>query len=300
VSSILDIQKKHSGQLDFLDLELIISAAINKSREFVLAHPEWICTPHQSSAINKNIIRRIKNEPLSYILKHKEFYGLDFIVNKHTLIPRPETELLIDATLAELKVTGQRSKIKGHRSQVTIIDIGTGSGNIIISIANKLNKVHQSSAINFFGVDVSSEALKIARKNAKRYNLDKKIKFLRGDLLSPIKRQVSNIKCHYIIVANLPYLSKIIYKSAPNDIKKYEPRSALYSADHGLSHYKKLLKQIISLRVKCQMSTVNCFFEISPEQKKLLTKIIKNIFPAARVDFKKDLAGKWRVCKINF
>ena len=102
-----------------------------------------------------------------------------------------------------------------------------------------------------------------------------------------------------IIVANLPYLSKEIYASTSIDVKKYEPKSALYSAEEGLAHYKKLLEQLQDFLVTCTLSHVACFFEISPEQKKPIHKLIRSTLPKARIEFKKDLARKWRVCKIS-
>lgn len=249
----------------------------------------------------------MRGEPVAYIVGHKEFYGLDFKVDENTLIPRPETELLVEKALSSVighppRVDEQSSsRVEAGRSSVSIIDVGTGSGNIIISIANELKKVigHRSSIIGFFGIDISKDALKIAKNNAKTHGVDKKIDFLHGDLLSPIignwKLEIGNSTM--IIVANLPYLSKEIFASAPIDVKKYEPKSALYSSKQGLSHYEKLLKQIKKLLfiVHCSLFVV---LELSPEQKTLITKMIKKIFPSAKIEFFKDLAGKWRVCKI--
>jgi len=102
-----------------------------------------------------------------------------------------------------------------------------------------------------------------------------------------------------IILANLPYLSKEIYSSVPADVKKYEPKSALYSPEAGLSHYHKLLKQIDIISKNYELKHIICIFEISPEQKQPIAKLIKIIFPYAKITFAKDLARKWRVCKIK-
>ena len=101
-----------------------------------------------------------------------------------------------------------------------------------------------------------------------------------------------------IIVANLPYLSKKIYDSAPIDIKKYEPKSALYSHKEGLAHYEKLFKQI-KIIIPYYTLHATCYIEMSPEQKNKLAELIKNYFPQSKTIFHKDLAGKWRVCAIN-
>lgn len=292
MSTIIELIKKHSSTLDVHELEIIIAHGIKKSREFVMAHPEHELTSHQSSLIGKLVARRKKSEPIAYIIGHKEFYGLDFIVNKHTLIPRPETEQIVEEAMREACNTEQRAK------NIFIIDVGTGSGNIITSVAKVLEKF-QNPNFKFIGIDISKEALKVAKKNARVNTIDRKIKFIHGSLLTPLLKSKKLMPEKLIITANLPYLSKDIYQSAPTDVKNYEPKSALYSAEEGLQHYRKLLQQIKQLPTSCSLCHVSCFLEISPEQKKLLPELIKKIVPKAKIEFQKDLAGKWRICKIN-
>jgi len=240
------------------------------------------------------IARRAKHEPIAYILGHKEFFGLEFRVDENTLIPRPETELLIEEVLQEFQDTRYNPEYSGQNTK--IIDVGTGSGNIIVSLAKNL----ESKKIKFVGIDISEKALRIAKQNAKKNKVDKKIKFLKGSLLEPFKKY-SLLTTHYslLILANLPYLSKKIYSSTPVDVKKYEPKSALISGTDGLNHYKKLFKQIKKIYVSCFMLNVTCFVEISPEQKPRIQKLIKIQFPEAKIEFKKDLAGKWRLLVIK-
>lgn len=280
---IRDILTKYHKKLDYLDLELLIAETIHKSREFVLARPEYLINSLKIENLKLKISRRMRGEPLSYILGHKEFFGLDFQVNKDILIPRPETELLVEEVL-KLK---PQDKI--------IADIGTGSGNIIISLAKNL-KVKN----NFIATDISGKALKIAKSNAKKHGVDKKIKFFRGSLLNPIignwKLEIGNSRM--IILANLPYLAPKIYASTPVSVKKYEPRSALYSSEYGLAHYKELLQQIKSLVADYRLS-VTIFFEISPEQKPKIGKLAEKYFSNAKISFQKDLAGKWRTMRLE-
>ncbi|HOX11255.1 MAG TPA: peptide chain release factor N(5)-glutamine methyltransferase [Candidatus Moranbacteria bacterium] len=309
---IQEIIKKYSAKIDYIDLELILAHSLNKTREFILTYPEYSVNSRQNSIISKNIRRRVKGEPIAYIVGHKEFYGLDFMVNENNLIPRPETELLVDTV-----ISNQQSAISKKRNLKTaIIDVGTGSGNIIISIAYSMQHAACiKKTIKYFATDISHEALKIAKKNAKIHNVDKKIMFLNGDLLSPFiencKLKIENSTL--VVVANLPYLSKEIYKSAPINVKKYEPKSALYSSEQGLQHYTKLLKQIKKILVAdcwlpastrkddCSSTRgglITVLLEFSPEQKRPLEKLIRNILPQAKIFFAKDLAGKWRICKI--
>ncbi len=285
--TVNDFFKKYSKKIDPLDLELIIAHELKKPREFVLAHPEHEINENLIRRLAEKIARRIKKEPLAYILEHKEFYGLDFKVTKDTLIPRPETELLVDLVLKNNNETMRQC-------DNVIVDVGTGSGNIIISLAKNL----KNNKIKYIGVDISKKALQIARYNAKKNKLNKKIKFLHGNLLDPIiencKLKIENSRI--IILANLPYLSKKIYEKTLPNVKNYEPKSALYSPQNGLQHYEKLFKQ-----TKKILPPVHCslFLEFSPEQKNKLNILIKKILPSAQIEFTKDLAQKWRVCTIK-
>lgn len=282
--TILTITQKYSDSLDRLDLELLLSESIGKSREFILAHPEYELTVIENRKFRKIAERRMNHEPVAYILGHKEFFGLDFKVNRHTLIPRPETELLVEETIGIAK----------EKNITTIIDVGTGSGNIITSIAVALAKTDRK--INYFGLDISSGALRVAKQNAKANHADEKIRFIESDLLSHFMRNKKYKIRNAIMIANLPYLSKEIYSATEPDVKNFEPKSALLSPNNGLAHYEKLLKQAKALAKERSMTTL---LEISPEQKQQLAKTVKEILPEARVRFEKDLAGKWRMCIIE-
>jgi release factor glutamine methyltransferase len=289
---IQEITNSYKNKLDYLDIEILIADSLGKTREFVLMYPSHELSKSQILNLKSKLNRRMKSEPIAQIIGHKEFFGLDFIVNKHTLVPRPETEMMVEATIKEI------SNLKFEISnKLSVIDIGTGSGCIITSITHSIK---HGANTKFFATDISSEALKIAKKNAKRNELEKKIRFLQGSLLEPIiKSSIIGNQSSLIITANLPYLSKEIYQSAPIDVKKYEPKSALYSAQAGLQHYRKLLEQIKDLLHSCSTLHVSCFMEISPEQKMPITKLIKSILPKAKIEITKDLAGKWRLCRIN-
>lgn len=306
ISTISDILKKYKDKINVFDLELLIAHSLEKEREFILSHPEHIINPNQLLIIKKNIKKRINHNPIAYITGHKEFYGLDFKVDKHTLIPRPETEIIIEQALFEILSTSN------NPSSTHIIDIGTGSGNIIISMAHEILKTNETknitfkqnkdSIIKFFAIDRSKKALKIAKENARTHKLNEKINFIQGNLLTPLikNKKYKIINSEIIILANLPYLSKEIYKSAPKDVRNYEPKSALYSPGAGLQHYRKLFKQIQFLLTDKNHQSIIVIIEFSPEQKSLLQKTIKDLFPKAKINFQKDLAKKWRTVKIKF
>lgn len=287
------------------ELELILAHILQKSREYVLAHPEIKLNKIQNIKYKKLVSRRKKHEPMAYILGKKEFYGLNFKVTKDTLIPRPETEMLVELTAHNIK-----HETPNKNAKTIIIDVGTGSGNIIISLAKELekNKGLQATGYMLYGLDSSLQAIRIARQNAKRHKMDKTIKFIKSDLLKYFLDNNETMKqCgNAIIVANLPYVSQKIYSSVSPDIKNYEPKSALLSGKDGLDHYRKLLDQIKKLKESYSMLPacrqaryVTCYMEFSPEQRTKLQKIIKENLPSSKVEFQKDLARKWRVAIIK-
>jgi release factor glutamine methyltransferase len=290
---------KYSKKIDYLDLELIIAQVLGKNlpagrqgREFILSHPEYKLVKSEKLKVKSYLLRRIKHEPLAYILGEKEFYGMKFIVNRNVLIPRPETEMIIDLVL-------QNIKNKIGNDKIIIADIGTGSGNIIISLAHSIKRKTWSK-FKFYGTDISKGALKVAKQNAKVHKLDKKINFLNGNIFEPFlkSKKLDSLKtenCKLIIVGNLPYLSPKIYASCSLDIKKFEPKKALISRKEGLAHYEKLFEQIKSSR----LSNIVCFVEISPEQKMKIAKMVKKYFSEAEINFHKDLSGRWRICELK-
>jgi len=272
---VKEIKSNYFDKLDPLDLDLIIADAIKKPREFVLAHPEFAINRKRELKINNNTKRRINHEPLAYILGHKEFFGLDLEVNKNVLVPRPETELLVERVIE-----------KARGPEAIFIDVGTGSGNIIISLAKNLKQKNI-----FYGIDISAEALQVAKKNSQKNKVTKKIKFLRGNLLEPIFKKV--ISENYFIVANLPYLDrewKNLLKSSESAGLKFEPSLALEGGKDGLDLYRKLAAQIQLLKNK--NNNVRLLCEIGHLQKNAIKKIFSF---AKKISFLKDLTGKWRV-----
>jgi len=269
--------------IDQLDAGLLIAHTLGKSREFVLSHPERTIDKIHGIKYKRLIKKRASNIPLAYLTKHKEFFGLEFFVNKHVLVPRPDTELMVELAVNYI----HNSKFTNHNS--IMIDVGTGSGCIPISII----KTSKHKNIKTFASDISRKALRIAKKNAKKYSV--KINFLHGNLLSPILK-LYNLKTktqNLIITANLPYITEEQFKSEPSI--HHEPKLALIAEDQGLALYKELLEQLANLPT-CQLA---CFFEIDPSQSKSITKLIKKYLPKAKIEIKKDLAGLDRVVIIE-
>lgn len=276
-------------QISPFDAEILLSLALKKPREYIIAHPEKKLTSLQKKKYEFFSRRRSNGEPIAYITGKKEFFGLDFAVDKNSLVPRPETELLVELALR---------KIKGAKSQLPdkIIDVGTGSGNIIISIAKNLLSAKRKKT-SLYALDVSEKTLRTAKLNAHKYKLNKKIKFAKSNLLDYFFKQKKISGKNIFILANLPYVSNKFYKKNYSDLR-FEPKNALVSPQQGLNHYVRLFDQIKKLK-KNYPFHVTCFVEISPEQKPALDRKIKRGGSGGKPCFFKDLAGKWRVAEIE-
>lgn len=231
-----------------IDAELILSKSLNISREKFLSLNDCRVEDEIILNFNKLIDRRVKKEPMAYIFQKKEFWSLDFIVNKDTLIPRPETELLVECLVKYY-----------NNKKIFILDIGTGSGCIILSILKELKK---SKGI---GIDVSKKAIKVAFKNANNLGLQTRSKF--------IKRNLNEFNSYMfdLIVSNPPYICSHELKNLSEDVKKYEPRLALDGGNDGLDVVKKIIYKSKSILKRKGMLAL----EIGYGQFKKVSPILK-------------------------
>lgn len=209
-----------------LDAQLLLEDTLSKSRQWILARDETEVENADLITLNKKLVQRIEHTPLAYIVGYKEFYGRKFIVDKNVLIPRPESEAII-----ELLCTIMHTQAE---SIDTIVDIGTGSG--ILAITAKL----EYPDLKVIATDVSSKALGVAQKNAAI--LQAEVKFIKSDLFSSI----SDLQPSVLLV-NLPYVPDDLVTS--EEITK-EPPEALFSGEDGLDHYRKFWDQIAGLKNK--------------------------------------------------
>ena len=245
IGSNLLKEKKISSHI--LDSEILLSKTLNRSREEILVNLDKNINEKKISLFREYLKRRSKNEPIAYILEEKEFWSKKFKVSKDTLIPRPETELLVDKLL------------KIYRGKkISILDIGTGSGCIIISLISELNKSIGT------GIDISKKAILIAKKNATKYNLSNRIKFLNKSFENLVDKRYD------LIVSNPPYIERKDIKNLSDDIKKFEPRMALDGGNDGLDLIKKVIyKSKYILKVNGLLA-----LEIGNEQIKKVSKIL--------------------------
>ena len=242
-----NLLKEKKIQSHILDSELLLSKTLNKSREEILINLDQKIGKKNISTFKEFLQRRSKCEPIAYILEEKEFWSNKFFVTKDTLIPRPETELLVEKLLKMY-----------DGKKISILDIGTGSGCIIISLLYNLKK---SKGI---GIDISKKAISAAKKNAFRYKLFNRIKLLNKSLENIFEKKFD------LIVSNPPYIKRKDIKNLSEDIKKYEPIMALDGGNDGLDLIKKFIyKSRNILKINGTLA-----LEIGNEQIKKVSKIL--------------------------
>ena|SRR5258708_975739 len=264
--TIKEVLKKYSST----EVELLLSHVLGKSKEFLYMNPESKLATKQLSDLTGLIKRRQKGEPIAYILGYKDFCGLRFKVNRSVLIPRPETEWIVEHIGSSF--LGQETA-----RATKILDVGTGSGNIAISLAKMLG----ASGFKFYASDSSKKALAVAKTNAKTHGA--KIQFIQSSLFSKIKGAFD------IVIANLPYVPKKIYDSRFEDLR-YEPKLALTDGTNRFVLYEEFFQQIYEhLNKKASIC-----LEIDPESKKLLAIWAKKNLPTAEIKFYRDLNNLWR------
>jgi len=250
-----------------LESELILSKVLNKSREQILINFRNFINKNHINKFNKYLIRRIKKEPMAYILGFKYFWKYKFLVNNSVLIPRPDTEVVIEESLKLLKINKSKK----------ILDIGTGSGCIVISLLNERPKCKATA------LDLSRKAIKIAKTNAKLHHLENKIEFINMD----IDKYSSNK--YDLILSNPPYVKDISLNRLDDDIKFHEPKLALSGGLDGFSEIKKVIKK----SRKLLKNNGTLIIEIGNEQKsKSIILLKENGFYINKV--RKDYSGKDR------
>ncbi|MDX1524005.1 MAG: peptide chain release factor N(5)-glutamine methyltransferase [Anaerolineae bacterium] len=256
-----------------LDAELLLAHVLEQGRTWLYSYPQTPLTPDQLAGYWSLISRRERREPVAYLTGVKAFFGLDFLVNKHVLIPRPETELLVEVAIAHC----QRLLDKSHH--LSIVDIGTGSGCIAITLARHLPDVAVVAG------DISPHALDVARQNACIHGVKDRVMGVNGDLLQPYSGPFD------LIVSNPPYISEAELRQTPVEVQQYEPRQALWAGADGLSLIRKLFEQ-----AQQKVSTKGAVLvEIGAGQGKQVEAVARRYFPGAEIKIHKDLAGLDRV-----
>jgi release factor glutamine methyltransferase len=209
--------------------EVLLAHVLNLSRlDLYLRHDQPL-TPEELARFKALVLRRRAGEPTAYLTGHKEFWSLDFLVTPAVLIPRPETETLIEAVLQVLRQPPGNGK-QQRANETWGLEVGVGSGAIVITLARELPHSR------WVGVDISVPALAVARENAQRHGVAARLHFLQGDLLAAFKPQPR----FALLVANLPYVPRPVFEELHKGIKEFEPREALLGGEDGLDLIRPL------------------------------------------------------------
>lgn len=255
-----------------LDAQVLLAQHLNRPRTWVLAHPEAVLQPEEIEPLEMKIRRLEGGEPLAYVLGKWQFYGLELVVAPSVLIPRPETEMLVDEALHWLQL---------HPDCRSAADVGTGCGCIAIALALNV------PGLNVVATDISQSALEITRKNIEKYSLQRMIRLVQADLLP------DNIGQFDLICANLPYIPTNTLEALVK-LKK-EPRLALDGGENGLHLIRRLLNRL----PKSLKAGGLALFEIGAGQGPLVLEYVCQEFAEAEMSILPDLSGHDRVLKIQ-
>ncbi|MBI4437571.1 peptide chain release factor N(5)-glutamine methyltransferase [Candidatus Uhrbacteria bacterium] len=287
--------RKASVDSPMLDAEILLAFSLDTSKAWLFAHFADKLKSHQEEKFFELVDRREDREPVAYLVGKKAFYGRDFIVDKHVLIPRPETETMIELAI---KVLADKDP-----ERTLIADLGTGSGAIAITLASETN-------LPVIAVDIDENALAVAKKNADILVPQTTVDFQTGNLAEPIVRIFKTIRGQtnvqtssvypfktLLLTANLPYLSQARMDNLQAEVR-HEPEIALRAGADGLDAYWELFRQLRDHR-KILPRDLIVLIEIDPEQRQAAEKLILHNFPSAKLETHKDLHGDDRVIEVH-
>lgn len=211
------------------ETEILLSYFLKMNRSSIYINSDRELKVAEKLELVDMVKKRLKRIPIQYITRHQEFMGMDFLIESGVLIPRPETEILVEEAIKKIKNYKYSDNIK-------VADLGTGAGVIAISIANFINN------ITVYATDISKKSLQIALKNAQKHDCKDKIIFLQGDLFEPFKNKIEELSLDGII-SNPPYIDSYDFNSLPPEVKNNEPKIALFGGIDGLDYYRKIIRK---------------------------------------------------------
>ena len=264
-----------------LEARLLLAHALNAAPESLLAEPEQTVSEGADARFREALGRRLNREPLFYITGEREFYGLPFYVDARALIPRPETELLVEEAIVAVAGMGEAHE---NGAGLLIADIGTGSGCIVVATATVLTEAR------FVATDISAEAVEVAHANAERHGAADRITFGVGDLFEPLPEPVD------IIIANPPYIPAENLAELQAEIRDHEPRVAVDGGDGGMTIAERLVRSAPGYL----KNGGRLLMEVGYGQAPLMVDVAKEVFPSGtEVDMALDLAGIPRVVRVQ-
>lgn len=264
-----------------LDAQVLLSYVLGVNSAYLFTHGDEAVKSDAAETFQRLVARRARHEPVAYLTQTKAFFGHDFFVNQHVLIPRPDTEVLVEAALAVID------------SRSTIVDIGTGSGAIAISLELE---THRPT----FAIEIDRDTKSVAEHNAR--SLGAQVTFLEGSLFEPFSA-LEPTADHLVITANLPYLTPWQWNDLDADVKDYEPRLALVGGADGLALYDELCNQIRTYlheaSRKGKRIAIDLFIEIDPSQRQTAPSLLVTHFPDGKIEVIKDMSGRERVIHVS-
>ncbi len=267
-----------------LDAQVLLAHILEKPRTWLLAHSSWVSDLKTEKRLEKLIRRLERGEPLPSVLGHWEFFGLDFRLTPDVLIPRPETELLVESAVAWLRLPRDEGQ---HPEDLMVADIGTGSGCIAISLAKNVPGIH------VLATDISPAAIKVARSNAKRVKVLSQIDFLTCDILPAGEQALASARPIDLLCANLPYIPTEKLHSLP--VYQREPTLALDGGPDGLDPFRKLF----ALVPDWMAPGGRILLEVESTRGAAVLSLAYDAFTAASFHLHLDLAGRDRLLEIQ-
>jgi release factor glutamine methyltransferase len=264
--------RRTSSPTPELDAQLLLAHVLGVTRVAVLAYPERALRPEAAQSFTSLVKRRMNGEPVAYLTGHREFMGVDLLTDPRALIPRSETELLVEAALAEIRARLARTP----DAPPLVAEIGTGSGAIAIAVA-----VHEPRVRHIYATDLSEKALELAASNVRRAHVERHISLLRGDLLDPLPERVD------VLLANLPYIPDAEAPSLPRDVREHEPASSLFAGSDGLQFLRRFFAEVSDHT----RPGAAVFAEFGAGQGAEVTALARAACPSADVGLGTDYAG---------
>jgi len=277
-NTLKQITSQLNSETPGLDAQVLLADILEQSRTWIAAHPEAHLTQPQLATVEKTVTRLKAGEPLPYVLGHWEFFGLELEINSNVLIPRPETELLVERAIKWLKAAPDRR---------TIADVGTGSGCIAVSIANSIPDV------KVIATDISYPALEIARRNARRHGVAERIEFIQCDLLPPHPDPLPTSLHFDLICANPPYIpTQTLHRLS---VYQSEPTLALNGGADGLD----IVHRLLDIAPEWLAPNGMILLEIESSQGMSAVSLAYDAFTDADIHLHKDLAKQNRLLEIG-
>jgi release factor glutamine methyltransferase len=276
-----------------LDAEVLLASVVGGDRTGLLAHPEREIWPEAIARFDEAVARRAAGEPVAYIRGLKEFFGLAFSVDRRALIPRPETELLVEAGRAAVMERLTRPGGRGDRGPVRVADVGTGSGAVAISLAVELRRrrVEPGRDVVILATDASAEALDLARENAVGHAVGDAVRFVEADLLPLDLPDETPLD---VIVANLPYVLTGAIAGLPV-AASFEPRAALDGGEDGLDVVRRLLARLPDVLAEDGVALL----EIGADQDVTAPRAAGEALPGWAASVETDIARLPRILRVE-